>query len=114
MVTETEFQGTVFWFPLRQKPSELSDTVYTQDRVQQLKAAFKGEISTILLFLKRLERIEVFTQHDDSPSPPVLEFSVGLTEECVQAARQQREKFLSDITTRDKGCPRNEVRLCWL
>ena len=67
----------------------------------------------MLLFLKQVERIEVFTQHGDSPSsPPELDFSVGLTEECARVLRQRREEFLSDITTLDKGCPRKEVRLC--
>ncbi|XP_070206314.1 sacsin-like [Littorina saxatilis] len=107
---DKNFKGTVFWFPLRQTPSELSQTVYSQQRVQQLKQAFRGEISTMLLFLKRLERVEVFSAHSESQSPaPTLDFSVELSGGCVAAVRASREKFLSGITTRDRLCPQQEV-----
>ena len=80
-----QFEGTVFWFPLRQTASKLSDTVYTQERVQQLKKALRSEINTLLLFLKRIERLEVFSLDDDLQSSlPVLDFSVGLSQECVE------------------------------
>ena len=100
----------MFWFPLRQKPSELSETVYTQQRVMELTQGLRCEIDTVLLFLNRLERIEVYS-HDGALefSPPVLEFSVGLSEDCVEAVRLSRTKFLSAITTQDKVCPRKEV-----
>ena len=111
--SEKQFEGTVFWFPYRQKSSKLSETVYTQERVQQLKKALKSEINTLLLFLNRIEGLEVFSHDGDlQSSPPVLEFSVGLSAECVEAVRHDRAKFLSAITTRDKACPRKEV--CWL
>ncbi|XP_070206302.1 sacsin-like [Littorina saxatilis] len=109
-LADKDFKGTVFWFPLRQTPSELSQTVYSQQRVQQLKQAFRSEISTMLLFLKRLEKVEVFSADGESQSPaPTLDFSVELSGGCVAAVRASREKFLSGITTRDKLCPQQEV-----
>jgi hypothetical protein len=58
------FEGTAFWFPLRQKASDLSDTVYDQKRVRQLMQSLKNEVSTVLLFLKKLENIEVYDQDE--------------------------------------------------
>ena len=108
--SDKRFKGTVFWFPLRQTPSKLSETVYDQARVRQLKQALRGEMDTLLLFLKSIERIEVFSHDGDLQStPPVLDFSVGLSEECVEAVRLSRAEFLSAITTQDKACPKKEV-----
>ena len=109
--SETSFKGTVFWFPLRQKPSPLSETVYTQERVRHLKKALRSESSTLLLFLKRIERLEVFSHDGDlQSSAPVLDFSVGLSAECLETVRHDRDEFLSAITTPDKACPRKEVQ----
>ena len=109
--SDTRFEGTVFWFPLRQKSSKLSETVYTQERVRRLKKALRSESSTLLLFLKRIERLEVFSHDGDlQSSAPVLDFSVGLSAECLESVRHGRDEFLSAITTPDKTCPRKEVR----
>ena len=108
--SDRHFEGTVLWFPLRQKRSQLSDTIYTQERVQQLKKSLRSEINTLLLFLKRIERLEVYSDDGNGQSsPPMLEFSVGVKGEYVEAVRLGRDNFLSAITTQDKTCPRKEV-----
>ena len=108
--SDEQFNGTVFWFPLRQKSSKLSKTVYSQRRVQQLTRGLRTEVNTLLLFLKRVERLEVYSDDGDGQSsPPMLEFSVGVNEECVEAVQLDRDHFLSAITTQDKTCPRKEV-----
>nr|KAG5700581.1 hypothetical protein BaRGS_015377 [Batillaria attramentaria] len=56
-LTRKRFKGTLFWFPLRQAPSELSGTVYSRERVQQLKQALRSEVSVLPLFLKKIERV---------------------------------------------------------
>ncbi|KAL8584754.1 hypothetical protein ACOMHN_035673 [Nucella lapillus] len=110
-LTDDSFGGTVFWFPLRQRGSDLSETLYTHQRVRQLKQALRTEIHTMLLFLKRLERIEIYACDLDPPtSDPVFEFSVGLEEGCVDEVRRSREAFIAGITTPNKTCP---ARQCY-
>lgn len=63
------FEGTIFWFPLRQKPSELSETLYQEAKIVDLFQGFESEAPCILVFLKHLERITVSTrQHTDKIS----------------------------------------------
>lgn len=54
------YHGTLFWFPLRQKPSELSENVYKESDVAGLLQAFINESQRSLLFLKTLCNVEIF------------------------------------------------------
>ena len=99
------FQGTLFWLPLRQSPSDLSSTVYTCDRVRNLLAAFKTEAGpSMLLFLNTIERVELFTR-DDGRSVAVTEetFSVGISDDCLEAVRNERERFVSQVRRSGDG-----------
>ncbi|CAC5386638.1 unnamed protein product [Mytilus coruscus] len=49
-----------FRFPLRQKSTELSDSVYNQEKINNLLWVFKEEASLILLFLNSLEEIFLY------------------------------------------------------
>ena len=63
-------EGTIFWFPLRQTPSKLSDDVYCAKQLNDLLQAFLNDAQKCLLFLKTLCSIEVFinlTEVDDVP-----------------------------------------------
>ncbi|XP_060556764.1 sacsin-like [Ruditapes philippinarum] len=53
-------EGTIFWFPLRQVPSKLSDDIYRETQVNELLQSFLNEGHRSLLFLKTLCSIEVF------------------------------------------------------
>ena len=103
------FQGTLFWLPLRQAPSELSGTVYTADRVANLLAAFEAEAPSMLLFLSTIEGVRLFSRDDDetltsSPRrrgrgrglglPPLSEtFSVQVALDCLEEVRSERGEF---------------------
>ena len=52
--------GTVFRFPLRQTPSEISTRVATVRSVVQLLSQFEASVHEALLFLKNVRSIEVF------------------------------------------------------
>ena len=45
------FPGTLFRFPLRQVPSELSKMIYTTEKVLKLFEAFMEESADVILFL---------------------------------------------------------------
>ncbi|PVD20273.1 hypothetical protein C0Q70_20770 [Pomacea canaliculata] len=91
---QSGFSGTLFWFPLRQQKSDLSDTLYTEDSLKDLLQAFKTEASSTLIFLKNLERIELFIRDDEGTKPV---FTVELSKECVSAVRADRSAFKTSI-----------------
>lgn len=54
------YEGTLFWFPLRQVPSQLSDDIYTNEEISTLLNAFIHDSEKSLLFLKTLCQIHVY------------------------------------------------------
>jgi len=69
------YSGTVFRFPLRTSPSALSDTVYTSARVSSLLSNFELDADLNLIFLRSVERIEVY-ERAKSSAEPVLRYRV--------------------------------------
>ena len=96
MLLKGQFKGTIFRFPLRQHPSELSDNVYTKEKVFNLFSSFEAEAPLLLLFLKCVETIEVLHRKPGQQNPEVL-FAVSLDESCRQAARKKRSNFMAAI-----------------
>jgi len=58
-ISDGHFRGTFLRFPLREEKSELSENLYNDQKITDLFEGFQTEISTLLLFLKNLESIEV-------------------------------------------------------
>ena len=58
--TTRDYSGTLFRFPLRDTPSELSENVYTVSKLHELLTALKEEAKFLLLFLRSIDTIEVF------------------------------------------------------
>lgn len=56
------YKGTLFRFPLRSMPSELSNTVYSKDRVLDLFESFMNEAKHTLVFLKNITCVEFYTR----------------------------------------------------
>jgi hypothetical protein len=56
------FPGTLFWFPLRQESSDLSDTIYTDAEVINLLDTFIEESDRNILFANTVSKIEVFIE----------------------------------------------------
>lgn len=69
------YPGTVFRFPLRTSPSPLSDTVYTAARIASLLSNFELDADLNLIFLRSVERIEVYERSRGS-AEPVLRYRV--------------------------------------
>jgi len=69
------YAGTVFRFPLRACASSLSDTVYTASRVTSLLASFELDADLNLIFLRSVERVEVYERPRGS-AEPVLRYRV--------------------------------------
>jgi predicted metalloprotease len=67
VIEKGQYTGTLFWFPLRQQESSLSSTVYSEEKAKFLFSSFIKEASYNLLFLRDLERIEVYNLENYLP-----------------------------------------------
>lgn len=92
-ILEGNFPGTIFWFPLRQIPSALSDTVYTHDHVEGLFESFSREAHLCLTFLKSLESISLKTITGLGDPQPVIRHQVQLTSPDMPQIQQKRRDF---------------------
>ena len=59
--TKQNYPGTLIRFPLRKEQSELSDKLYTTEKLRSILTALKDDASILLLFLRYIEKVEVFT-----------------------------------------------------
>ncbi|XP_074651417.1 sacsin-like isoform X2 [Tubulanus polymorphus] len=57
-------KGTIFRFPLRQKPSPLSETIYTMDKVNSLLQGLTYNMYMKVLFLTNVNQIEIYRQNN--------------------------------------------------
>eukprot|EP00105_Crassostrea_gigas_P022227 XP_011441669.1 PREDICTED: sacsin-like [Crassostrea gigas] len=88
------FAGTVFWFPLRNSPSNLSENVYTPKKVSDLLASFKKEIGTEMLFLTSIEEIGLFNMVNSRWETDTV---VSLDNNCAKGIRKERERYKTEI-----------------
>ena len=91
------YDGTLFRFPLRSTPSELSETLYSAEKVGTLFESFKADAHLMLLFLQHLESIELYAR-EESESEPRRVFQVKIDEESLQTVREKRREFHAKIT----------------
>lgn len=64
-IKDTNFPGTLFRFPLRQKASQLSSNIYNKEKVLELFESFKADADTVLLFLKSVNKISLHVRESD-------------------------------------------------
>ncbi|XP_074631582.1 sacsin-like [Acropora palmata] len=95
------YNGTLFRFPLRNEPSDLSKKNYTPDKVRQLFDALQKEASVILLFLKNIEEIALF--ETDSSNICKRIFTVGLSGSCRQQIHNEKKSFLTQVKRLSDG-----------
>lgn len=94
--TRDGIDGTIFRFPLRRSGSELSSVVYDDERVSGLLKCFKTEMMLVLVFLKSLECVEIWSLRPNQKSPD-LSFSVRLTDESAKQRRYQKHIFIKAL-----------------
>ena len=88
------YNGTIFRFPLRTKESNLSDKIYNADRMERLFEGFEADSNLLLLFLKSLEKIQLFDRNSYQATPKLV-FEVRLSEDCVDYVRHKRTEFIN-------------------
>lgn len=61
IIKKGHYNGTLFWFPLRTTVSKLSKNVYASSKIEDTLEMFKIDSHCVLLFLKYLKEIEIFS-----------------------------------------------------
>lgn len=64
-LSDGSFPGTLFRFPLRTAPSQLSSNIYSKEKVLELFESFKADADTVLLFLKSVRNISLHVRESD-------------------------------------------------
>uniref|UniRef100_A0A8C6U9Z0 Sacsin molecular chaperone n=1 Tax=Neogobius melanostomus TaxID=47308 RepID=A0A8C6U9Z0_9GOBI len=64
-IKDGNFPGTLFRFPLRTDPSQLSCNIYNKEKVLELFESFKADADTVLLFLKSVQKISLHVREPD-------------------------------------------------
>ena len=95
------YDGTLFRFPLRSAPSDLSQKVYSKEKVCKLFQALKEEAPVILLFLKNIEEIALFENDERSVERHV--FTVRLSDSCQKEVREKKINFLNNLRRLSDG-----------
>ncbi|XP_042228799.1 sacsin-like, partial [Homarus americanus] len=90
-LTDGYLPATIFWFPLRQSPSEVSGTIYTHSHVERLFESFSVEAPVCLTFLKSLEKISL--KIIENEELPTIIHQVELASPSMLEVQQKREDF---------------------
>ena len=90
-----DYDGTLFRFPFRRNDhsfhSKISDKCYTSEEViHELYSSLRDEASHILLFLKCIESIELYTW-DHTVNAQKLYLQIELEPDCVPRVRELRQ-----------------------
>ncbi|XP_025093507.1 sacsin-like isoform X2 [Pomacea canaliculata] len=107
MFQSGHYPGTMFWFPLRHEANDLSSTVYSVDKINDLWQAFKTEASGIPLFLKKIETVGLYTRRQDKQLS--LDFQVGLATSCLDSVRRENITFIEAIIAAGGQMPETKV-----
>ena len=90
------YHGTLFRFPLRKQPSQLSNKIYTKNMVQTLFDSFKNEASAILLFLKNVDSISLYEREERGELFHL--YTAKVSEKSKTEVRKKRQELIQDIT----------------
>ena len=93
--TKLDYPGTLIRFPLRSKRSELSDKLYTTAKLKSLLKALKDDASILLLFLRYIEKIEVFTINTSSFVTKL--FSVEADKATERSRKNSKDVFFKQV-----------------
>ena len=90
------YKGTLFRFPLRSKPSLLSNVIYAPEKIQNLLENFENDAHLLLLFLKNVERIAIYERDKQSRVDRLL-YRAEVSDDCIDDVRRRRTEFMNQI-----------------
>ncbi|KTG42094.1 hypothetical protein cypCar_00018900 [Cyprinus carpio] len=80
-IKDGNFPGTLFRFPLRMKPSQLSSNIYNKEKVLELFESFKVDADTVLLFLKSVQKVSLHVRESDGTERMLFQVTASDSEE---------------------------------
>ena len=89
------YPGTLFRFPLRNTASNLSENLYTVQKLQELLVAIREEAKFLLLFVRSVQEIEVYEIPQNGQ--PMLSFRVVIQEKDIMGCK--RKNFMDKLKT---------------
>lgn len=92
------FPGTIFRFPLREISSDISDTLYSEEKVMDLFEGFINEASTILIFLKSLEKVSLHIRTADNVYTEKATVEITDADGSVKEKRQRLKETLRNTS----------------
>ncbi|XP_026877975.2 sacsin [Electrophorus electricus] len=113
------FKGTLFRFPLRNEPSEISDNLYNAKKVTQLFDSFIADVDISLLFLRKVSSISLL--HIDTNGTVNVRMKVSVSsssplQECgmLDFQREYVEGTTSFKTVSCNSPSKEETKTKWL
>ena len=91
----SSYNKTLFRFPLRTAPSQLSENNYNIQKVNQLINALRSEAKLLLLFLHSIHTIEVY--NIDQHGNHTLSFRTKIADAFVPVVVQKRTALLKEL-----------------
>ena len=101
------YWGTLFWFPLRDKTSPISSTLYDDEKIMDLFSSFQNDYSEVLVFLRYVECVSL---HTKSHTGQMKREAGAEINENKLSIREKRQKFVSDV--RQATFPNNDPLIC--
>ncbi|VDI50995.1 sacsin [Mytilus galloprovincialis] len=100
------FEGTLFWIPLRLKRSDLKPTAtpYSEEEINGFLKSFITEARYDLLFLRNLEKVEVGNNRSKDPY-----FKIEMRGKQQVQLKKTREKFRTDLLELGSKHPDSDV-----
>ena len=92
----SHYSGTLFRFPLRTQPSQLSTKIYTREMVHNLFDSFKNEAGVILLFLKNVDSISLYEREDRGEIFHL--YTAEVSQKSRDEVRKKRQDLIRNIT----------------
>ena len=89
------YHGTLFRFPLRKTPSDLSENCYTVQKLHDLLVTLRDEAKFLLVFLRSVQEIEIYEISEFGERD--LSFQVGIHEK--DDICHKREHFMNELKT---------------
>ena len=95
------YDHTLFRFPLRphKHDSELCDTEYTPEKLENIFSSLRIEGHLHLLFLRHVESIELYKKTSNS-SKAELVYSARISPSCHSAVQEKRRDLLDKMTAK--------------
>uniref|UniRef100_T1J5W4 Sacsin/Nov domain-containing protein n=1 Tax=Strigamia maritima TaxID=126957 RepID=T1J5W4_STRMM len=93
--TRWQFQGTLFRLPFRPKASKMASTVYSDQKIQKSFNEFAVDGAGLLLFLLKVENIELLHMMDNHPAQ--RQYSVRIASVDSDRVKQEKNNFSKKI-----------------